>query len=142
VARIFLERGDVGEDLRRLLDRLIDRAGATGEFTPPCDVVERPGTLEITVDIPGVPAEAVTIVFARHALVIAGSKLPAGCGQAEAVFHLAERSFGRFARVLRVNGAVDAGRAHATLEAGELRVTLPRIDERRGGEICIPIRTD
>ena len=139
---MFLDRRDVGEDLRRLLDRLVDRAGATGEFSPPCDVVERPGVLEVTMDIPGVVADSVTIVFARQTLVIAGSKLPAGCVHDEAVFHLAERSFGRFARVLRIAGAVDAGRAQATFGAGELRVTLPRIDERRGGEIRIPVRTD
>jgi HSP20 family molecular chaperone IbpA len=43
---------------------------------------------------------------------------------------------------VRLNGAFDVGRADATLRAGELRVTLPRIEERRGRERRIPVRTD
>jgi HSP20 family molecular chaperone IbpA len=66
--------------------------------------------------------------------------LPGATTIADAAFHLAERGFGRFARAVRLAGAFDAGRARATLNAGELRVVLPRIDERRGSEIRIPIR--
>jgi HSP20 family molecular chaperone IbpA len=63
------------------------------------------------------------------------------CSHGNAAFHLAERTFGRFARAVRISGAVDAGRARATLQTGELRVVIPRIDERRGQEIRIPIET-
>ena len=41
--------------------------------------------------------------------------------------HVAERAFGRFGRAIRISGAVDVGRARATLRHGELRVVLPRI---------------
>jgi HSP20 family molecular chaperone IbpA len=44
--------------------------------------------------------------------------------------------------VLRLAGALDAGRAHATLTAGELHVVLPRIEERRGREVPIPVRVE
>jgi len=37
---------------------------------------------------------------------------------------------------------VDAGRARATLRKGELRVVFPRIEDRRGRQIRIPIGTD
>ena len=43
MARIFLERREMGEDLRRLFDLLdgeSQAAGGTGEFTPPLDVIE------------------------------------------------------------------------------------------------------
>jgi hypothetical protein len=43
---------------------------------------------------------------------------------------------------VRLTGAFEVGRADAVLRAGELRVTLPRIDERRGLERRIPVRTD
>jgi hypothetical protein len=42
---------------------------------------------------------------------------------------------------VRISGAVDAGRAKATLGAGELRIELPRIADRRGGQIAIPVET-
>jgi len=47
-------------------------------------------------------------------------------------FHLAERSYGRFARVIRLSGAVNTGQARAVARAGQLRVIMPRIEERRG----------
>jgi HSP20 family molecular chaperone IbpA len=55
---------------------------------------------------------------------------------------MAERTFGRFARAVRIGGAVDAGKARATLVKGELRIVFPRIEERRGGQIRIAIGTD
>ena len=44
-------------------------------------------------------------------------------------------------RAVRLTGAFDAGKATATLSAGELRVILPRIEERRGRDIRIPVNT-
>jgi HSP20 family protein len=142
VARIFLERRDMGDDVRRLYDLVGEESsgGAAGECNPPVDVIETPTTIEILMDIPGVAADSIQMVLSRGTLVIGGRKRPPGCEQREAAFHLVERSFGRFARAVRLSGAFDAGRAHATLSAGELRVVLPRIDERRGKEIRIPIR--
>jgi HSP20 family protein len=143
VTYIFLDRRDLGSDLRRMLEQLDESAADAhaGECTPPCDVIERPDGIEIVMDIPGVPASAVTILFARNTVVIAGRKQPAACGHSEATFHMAERTFGRFARVVPIAGPCDPAGASATLTAGELRVTLPRVDDRRGREIRIPIRT-
>jgi len=104
------------------------------------DVLETPAGLEVRLDVPGVSAAQIEIVFADSVLLITGQKLPAACEHADAGFHMAERAFGRFARAIAVEGAFDAGRAAATLAAGELRVVLPRIDERRGAHIRIPIR--
>ena len=145
VARIFLERRDMSDDIRRILNLLDDGAhvgGAPGECVPPCDVVETAHGMELVIDFPGVTRESLTIVFVRSTLVIAGQKLPAACEHRDAAFHLAERTFGRFARAVRVTGAFDAGAATARLASGELRITLPRIQERRGGEIRIPIQAD
>lgn len=141
MARIFLERRDLGEEARRLFD-LLERehgAGMAGECVPPLDVIETDTTVEIVVDLPGVPAEDVQVVFGKGVIVIGGRKLPPGCEHGDAAFHLAERAFGGFARAVRLAGAFDAGRATATLTAGELRIVLPRIEERRGRELRIPV---
>ncbi len=55
-------------------------------------------------------------------------------------FHLAERSYGRFARAVRIGGAFDASRATAHASAGQLRVILPRIEERRGQVVVIAVQ--
>lgn len=145
VARTFPDSKDSIEDIRRLFAQLTGGAvhgGVNGECHPPCDVVERPDAIEVTMDLPGVPAEAITVAFTRGALVIAGRKLAGGCAHAEAAFHLAERTFGSFTRVVRPPGAWDAGRSRASLRSGVLTVTIPRIDERRGREIRIPVETN
>jgi HSP20 family protein len=105
------------------------------------DVVETPAGIELMLDLPGVSESALTIGFSQGTLYVAGRKSPGACAHAQAAFHLAERSFGRFVRAVRLIGAFDAGRATATLAAGELRVTLPRIEERRGRDIRIPVKT-
>ncbi|HXG53942.1 MAG TPA: Hsp20/alpha crystallin family protein [Vicinamibacterales bacterium] len=143
--RIYLERREMDDELRRLFDMLDGEAqagGGTGECNPPLDVRESAASIDIVMDLPGVPLEAVQIVFARGTALIAGTKRPASCGHADAAFHMAERTFGRFARVVRLAGAVDAGRARATMTAGELRITFPRIEDRRGRQIRIAVGTD
>ena len=110
------------------------------ECSPPLDVVETAQGLEVILDLPGVPASSLEIVFEDNLLVVAGEKLPAMCEHADAGFHIAERGFGRFRRAIRIEGAYDGGRAAATLARGELRVVLPRIEERRGAPIRIPVR--
>ncbi len=133
------------EGLREFFRRLDDdgeNTVATGEASVPLDVVETATAIEVVVDLAGVSADDVKVLFVRNTLVISGSKLPGVCEEAEAAFHLAERTFGRFARAVRLAGAFDAGRADARLAIGELHVTLPRIEERRGNEIRIPVRAD
>ena len=142
--RIYLERREMNEELRRLVDLLEtdgQAAGVAGECAPPFDVLESATAVEIVMDVPGVDRDTLQIVFARGMVLIAGIKRASLCSHADAAFHLAERAFGRFARGVRISGAVDAGRAKATLVAGELRIVLPRLDERRGAQIIIPIET-
>jgi HSP20 family protein len=143
VAHISLDRRANSEDEARYRRWLEQTSGpeAAGECTPPMDVVETPTGVELVLDLPGVPASALTIGFSQGTLYVAGRKSPGRCAHAQATFHLAERSFGRFLRAVRLIGAFDAGKATATLSAGELRVTLPRVEERRGRDIRIPLET-
>jgi HSP20 family protein len=141
---MFLEQRELGEDLRRLFEWLEEgRGGPLAECVPPLDVFDTADTVEIIVDLPGVPADVIRVAWSRGVVVIAGHKAPGGCSEhRDAAFHLAERGFGRFARVIRLSGALDAGRAQATLSHGELHIVFPRIAERRGGEIAVPVRVE
>lgn len=144
MARIYIERLELPEDARLLLDALWDRDDFTSktaaECSPPVDVLQTERGIDVLVDLPGVPQAAVQVVLSKGVLLIAGHKLPPTCDHAEAAFHLAERAFGRFARAIRLDGAFDGANATATLSAGELRVAIPRIEDRRGREIRIPVR--
>jgi HSP20 family protein len=136
MARVYLERRELSVELLHLLEP----HPATAECTPPLDIIETDDTIEAILDLPGVTRSSIEIVFSRNVLMITGQKLPAMCDDRDAAFHIAERSFGRFARAISVEGAFDAGRATATLADGQLHVVLPRLAERRGREIRIPIQ--
>ena len=143
VARILIERRQDDARDAEVLHRLValfEGADAAGEpdYGPPIDVIEHADRVEITADLPGVPAESLRVVFSRGTVVIAGRKHPRTCSERVA-FHLAERRFGRFARAIGLTGAFDAGRSSASLTGGELRIVLPRIDERRGRDINIEV---
>lgn len=140
---MFREAQDLTDDVRRVFEELERHAGVTGvsgECAPAVDVFETAAGVEVVVDLPGVSLDAVRVLIKGTALLIVGEKTPTFCPTADATFHLVERGFGRFARAVRLSGALDASRASATLESGELRVLVPRLEERRGHEIVVPIR--
>lgn len=142
MARIFFDQRDLPGNVRRLFEQLDDQGTGAAEWTPLVDVVETPAGLEIVVDLPGVAASDIEVSAAGGALLIAGRKSPPGCERHHAAFHLVERSFGSFARRIPLSGAFDMGRADARLHGGELRIVLPRIEERRGRAIRIDVRTE
>lgn len=128
VQRIFREFGRAyGESL-------------SGECSPSIDVYETDEALEIAVDLPGVDAGAVRILVKGQALLVAGEKAPRR-GRGDSSFHLVERGYGRFARAVRLNVPCDAGHARAVLGHGELRITLPKVADRRGRPISIAVES-
>ena len=127
IAHIFRELGPTGGG------ELI-----TGECSPSVDVYETDEALEIVVDVPGVSASAARVVVKGQAVLIAGEKRPRS-GRGKSSFHLVERGFGRFARAVRLSPPCDGSRARARLAAGELRITLPKIVERRGQRVTVAI---
>lgn len=133
---------DLAEDARLLLLE-IDRdtpgaAAITADCRPPLDVLETPATVEVVVDVPGVPVESLRVAMRRSTLLVLGTK-PAGVPTSKARFHLAERNYGRFARAVRVSGAFDATGARAVVDAGQLHITLPLLTDRRGRMLTIPV---
>ncbi|MCC6988685.1 MAG: Hsp20/alpha crystallin family protein [Acidobacteria bacterium] len=136
--------GDVSADVRRLFEDLLKqrperRHQITGECLPLLDVFETHDAL----DLPGVSAASIRVLVKAGVVIIAGEKdRPEQGARGTASYHLVERDFGRFARAVRVHVAIDAARASATLTNGELRVRLPKIEERRGQGLLVPITTD
>jgi HSP20 family protein len=132
----------LAEDARLLLlelEREVPGASlATGECRPSLDVVDTATAVEVVMDVPGVPASALRVSVRHNTVLVVGAKVAPGTPP-EARFHVAERSSGRFARGVRISGSVDASRARAFVEAGLLRVVLPRLDNRRGQAIAIPV---
>jgi len=134
------EAGEFPDELRRIFGELGRTLGEqlTGECSPAVDVYETDETVEITVDMPGVSQDALRIVAKGQTVLIAGLKIPRR-SRGDSSFHLVERGYGRFARAVRLMVACDTARGRATIVNGELRVSLPKIVERRNATIRIPI---
>ena len=134
------------DDLRQVFADLAAALGPeqraySGEYYPAVDVVETSDAVEIVVDVAGVPAEAVRVLFRGDVLIVAGEKAPPPA-MSEPNFHLLERGFGRFARAVRLSGAFEVGHAKARLVDGELTIVLPRRVDRRGLAQTIRVETD
>jgi HSP20 family protein len=149
VHRILLssEVRDLTDEVERLfddLDRHADgvRRSAAGHCVPALDIQDTADSVEVIVDLPGTGPETIRILLKNGVLVIAGDKpSPHGPDREEGSFHLVERGFGRFARAVRLEGAFDGAKTRAVLDRGALHVTVPKLEERRGREMLIPVTT-
>jgi len=139
------ELGDLTEDVRRLLQELGAAPGgrttAAGDCVPPLDVIESDESVEILMDVPGVPASSLRVIIKGSVVLIAGQKWVVGPGPGTGGYHLVERGSGRFARAVRVSGAFEGSRVRAVVTAGELRITLPKLADRRGSGLVVPVES-
>ena len=137
------ESGELAREIRDLfadLDASLppDQRAYSGEYHPALDVRETDAAVEVIVDVSGVPAAAIRVLFRGNVLVVAGEMAPAPTGPHQS-YHLVERDFGRFARAVEVPGAFDVAHATADVRDGELTIVLPKIADRRGRAQRIPV---
>ncbi|HVC21025.1 MAG TPA: Hsp20/alpha crystallin family protein [Vicinamibacterales bacterium] len=133
------------DELRQLVEEIggpaqLEDAPAHGEHAPAIDVLETDRAVEVVIDLAGVPAGAIRVVVRHGLLLVVGEKHSPSPPPAGAVFHVAERSFGRFVRVIRLSDACDARQATASVRQGELRIVVPTRRERRGDPVNVRIQ--
>lgn len=146
-----LERAEI-ERLRSRVGRLLAAlqeaadAGAPrgpGEWVPPVDLCESENEVTVIIEVPGVKAEQLEVAIANGRLRVSGRKRKHAPSYAGGVSHLcSERDYGRFTRTVRLHWPVLAAEAAAELKDGLLTVRLPKLKERRGGEIKIQVRNE
>ena len=130
------------EALSQRIDELLGLLAAASAaqdpvWSPPVDVVERPDSMVVRVDLPGIDAAQLEVSVCDQDLCIAGRK---GGGEAGARrYHQMERGSGPFCLEIALSGPVDAGGCRATLRAGVLEVVVPRLDDRRRSVHPVPV---
>ena len=135
---ISLLQREIGSLFERLSEiEQVDRPG-TGEWSPSLDVYESRGNLIVTAEVPGFGPESLKVVCREREILISGERRerrpPGVCG-----FLCMERPQGRFSRTVSFDAAVDQKQARAILKDGVLILTLPRLRDRRGREIEVPV---
>ncbi|QDU95866.1 Hsp20/alpha crystallin family protein [Lignipirellula cremea] len=99
-------------------------AGA-GSYTPHANYSETEAGYEISLDLPGIEPDAVSIELLEGKLVISGERAQEA-EQEGRTWHRVERRWGHFERSVTLPKAVDPERIDASFKNGVLLVTLPK----------------
>ena len=110
-------------------------------WTLPVEVHETPEGYTIRAEVPGVPAEQISLTWVDDALKIEGEKqAPQPAEGEQRRQHVNERTFGKFSRQLRFPVAVDPNGISAEVEDGLLTVRLPKAPEAQPRQIQIQVK--
>ncbi len=113
-----------------------ESAGETAE--PAMDIFEDSRGIVIEVEVPGLGLDDLRVLIDEGGLCIEGfkkSERDAGCVN----YLCLERQSGMFRRVVQIPNPVDTSSVLASLRDGMLRITLPRVSERRGSAVEVPV---
>jgi HSP20 family protein len=110
-----------------------------GAWSPPVDVCETTEAIVIHIELPGVSAAQLRVGLNGNQLRICGEKKKKPARQRITSHHCSERAYGRFERNVPIRWPIDVNAASAELSKGVLLIHLPKLKDRRGTEIPIPV---
>jgi len=103
---------------------MVPSSGKGGvDWLPPADIAETASGFEVTLEICGVPREAIEVGADESRLTVSGERP----GEVEGeVCHYRERRVGRFGRSFAFRVPIDSDGIRATLADGVLTLTIPK----------------
>ena len=129
----MLAKWDLFRDLRSVedeFDRIAGRAFSRDTWVPALDVRESQDRFDVTVDLPGLEPDDVNVTFEDGMLSISGKREFSAEDRGE-TWHRIERSFGTFARSMRLPQTADTERIEATFDKGVLTVLVPKTEQAK-----------
>ncbi|MGZ5840816.1 MAG: Hsp20/alpha crystallin family protein [Xanthobacteraceae bacterium] len=136
-----LMRPDFGlfGSLQREVDRLFDdfarssvSSNGAGMLMPSIDVSETDKEIEVVAELPGLERKDVDISLENDVLTIRGEKKVESKAddkddkEKAKAYHVAERTYGVFYRVIQLPPGIDPSKVQATMSKGVLKVTIPK----------------
>ena len=138
----FVEISRIQNEINRLFDNLLELKAqgseGGGEWLPNADVYETGDELVVKFEIPGVELKDVNLAVNGNNLILRGDKKRSEAAKG-AKYHCMERGFGKFKRVVHISSPVNTHAARTELLEGVLKVTFPKVPNRRGEEVPIRI---
>lgn len=144
---IGFERVEI-ERLRQKFERLFsvleesieaDSLEVFGAFLPAVDLRETEKAVFICVELAGVKSEDINLFVNSKELCIEGVRKTSKRTQKAISHFCCERQYGKFRRVIQLRWAIDLKDANAELKNGLLEIYLPKLADRRGKVVKIPI---
>lgn len=105
---------------------------------PAIDVIERPETIVLFIDVPGLGPEQIDLSLAGNMLTVQG-EFPARGDAETGQIHLRERPSGSFRRCVPLPASVDPESITAECRMGLLQVTIAKCEREKARRI--PVRT-
>jgi HSP20 family protein len=122
--------GSLQREVDNLFDEFTRGLGTNGGMTmlmPSLDVSETDKEIEVRVDLPGLERQDVDISIENDLLTIRGEKnFEASEDDKKKNYHVRERSYGAFYRVLQLPPGIDPSKVQATMSKGVLTITIPK----------------
>lgn len=124
------------------MEDLMERYFGNGEewglnrFTPSLNVVESDKAYEVTVEVPGLKPEDVTVELSEGQLQISGEKKEEQEEKGK-TFHRIERRHGEFRRVIQLPNAVDDEHVDAKYAGGVLTISVPKREDAKPKRIPV-----
>ena len=112
-----------------------ERTIAGRYFVPQTDIVENKESLIVTMDLPGVKKEAVSVKLENNVLEVEGRIDYSPYEKLNPVY--TEYNIGHFARKFTVSNMVDTSNIEAVLNDGVLSLTLLKAPEAKPREIPV-----
>jgi HSP20 family protein len=126
----MLAKWDPFRDLSTIedeFDRLMGRAYSRSAWVPALDVRETEDLFEVTVDLPGMAPEDVSVTFEAGVLTVSGTR-QFSREETKETYHRIERSYGTFARQIKLPRTADTEKIEASFDKGVLTVTVPKAE--------------
>ena len=111
----------------------------TEEWLPDIDVFERDSKLIVRVDVPGMKLEDIEVTVEGDMLTVRGKREEEKEVQ-ERNYYCSERSFGEFARTIRLPEEVSPDEVEAHYENGILEVTIPTPAAAEAKSVKVPVK--
>ena len=102
----------------------LQRGGLSAVWSPAIEAFERDGQFVVRADLPALTPEDVSIETTDDALVIQGERQSELNVEEQGVYR-AERSYGRFSRIIPLPEGADLDHASARFDNGVLEVSVP-----------------
>jgi len=128
----FGRLANLQDDLERLFESPL-----TG-WAPALDVQEDKDNYTLSVELPGMKREDISVTLQDGVLVISGERKAEKVTEGVEI-HRQERFYGKFQRVLTLATPVAADKVKAAYKEGVLVVTLPKSEEAKPRQIDVSV---
>ncbi len=130
------------DEVNSLFDRFFERTGLPSLFekswTPAADIMETDENVVVSAEIPGISPQDLQVTIEGDVLSINGEKKQQSKEERNN-FHRVERSYGAFARKIRLPAGIKAEQAQAAFKNGVLTITLPKQEVERKQTIQVKV---